>query len=1014
MRFNGLRHLTAFGLLGLLAFAGPAVSDGVAQNLQNGSIRGVVRDQNGDPLYDAVVTVSGQGSGFSWTRRTDRNGVFRFSLLAPGSYDVYAETLGYRPRLTRNVPVLGGAIEKVDIYLIVDPPPVVSVDTVSYVGGVRSRTRPGVGQWASETELRSLPDRSREFLDVTRLSSASQTDGGFLGLPGAFTGLIVDGSRFRSAMHPNLSSDAFRTSAFPRSSLAQGFLLRNPRDTEWSSAAGGFLVGQGRGSLGGSRFEIFGDWTGDAGGLWSSDFLDKNLTGNSSYRGGITAAIPIVQDTTTLVVGFEGWNLELPRAAPLGGQALYDELLDVLDPADQPRFDDLQRARLDVHKAYSGFARLDWAVSRRTLASVRVNLSGINEARGLPIRGNGQGWDRVTVEGGDLSASAYVVSEINESVGVEIRAGFGSSTRDYLSGEVLRDEDGIRNPTPATTFAKYGLGVGSPATAPGSFSTTSFNAMASAFTTIGAHTLRGGLAADYMSYDNEYLFARTGQYFFTDPRSTLTGEGWFAQTDARAPGSSFSTGDLGVFLQDSWEVSPGFTLVVGGRFDYEQLPSGDIVPDPEWLRLTGTPSEEAPSGLNKFSSRLNLVWDVGQRGTTFVQGGLGVYHDMLSPGMWNEILTANARPDVRRAVGDLTSWPELPDADEAPVVGVQHAILGPDPRAPQTSRVSLGLSHRVGSATWLHVGGSYRKTDFLPRKTDLNLSPSPVGTDQFGRPIYGELQKIGQILAPTPGSNRRFLDYDVVWAMNTTGVSENKSLILGIEQGYRDWLDLFAEYTYSETTDDWFGARDFGPGGLPSPFQGEAETQDWTDGVSDFDVPHQVVASLHIIVPQWRPLSLSGVYRYASGLPFTPGFASGVDANGDYVLSNDPAYVPDTPEIFPLADKWGCIQDQLSTLAARNSCRPKATHSLDLRAMVTLENLGRGGVDFIVDWMNVIEPAIGLRDTALLTVDPAGDIVTDPGTGQINLPLQVNPNFGRIVVGQSPGQFFRLGIRARF
>jgi hypothetical protein len=998
-------------VLGFCAFSSGGLA---AQNMQNGVIEGVVLDQVGDPIFDAFVVLSDQESSFTWTRRTDRTGRFRFSLLAPGNYSLFAETLGFMPKVTSNIPVLGGIAADVEVYLAPTAPPVVRVDTVSFAGGVRGRTRPGLGQWFGRPEIRGFPDRNRQLLDLTRLSSTADELAGVDGLPGSMTGVVVDGATLFTARHPYLSADAFRTSALPRSFFSQGFLLRNARDTEWGGAAGGFLVGQGRRAASRSEVEIFGDWTGSAMGAWTSEYLADNPESHNTYRFGATASIPITSDTTNLVIGFEGWNLELPRSTPLGAAELYQDLLDVLDPADAPRFEDLQEARLDRQTAYSGFARLDWAIGPTTLTSLRINVGEITEASGVALRGSTQGWDRVTMEGRDVSASGFLVSEISANTGLEIRAGFGSSTRDFSSGDVERNEDGVQTTTPATTFASYGLGVGSPPTAPASLSNSTFSGLVSGYYIIGNHSLKAGLAADYLTHDFDFLFGGTGQYFFTDPAATTNGEGWFAQAVGGPRGSAVTQGHYGAFLQDTWKVSDGLTVTLGTRYDYEQTPADELDPNLEWGVLTGTPNTFPQPGLTKLSSRVNVYWDVSGSGRTVVEAGAGVFSGMMDPSLWSEVLSQNGGVEARRAVGDLGVWPSLPDSSTAPITGPQLSILGPEERAPRTSRVTLGISQRLAAATWLHAGGSFRRTNFLPRRNDLNLSPFASGVDQFGRPLYGELNRVGELLVATPGSNRRFRDFDQVWALNTDGYSETRSVVVALEQGYRDWFDLFAEYTYSETTDDWFGARDGGPGGLPSPFPQQGESDDWRDGVSDFDVPHRLTVGLDLVVPQLRSLRLSGTYRMQSAYPFTPGFAPGVDANGDYVTRNDAAFVPDVPAIFDLADEWECIRDQLGQTAARNSCRAEITHALDLRLMYTFSRVGRGGVDLIVDWMNVLEPELGLRDTALLSVDSARDIVVDPETGETVLPFTVNPRFGQVLVGRSPGTFFRFGVRARF
>ena len=67
-------------------------------------------------------------------------------------------------------------------------------------------------------------------------------------------------------------------------------------------------------------------------------------------------------------------------------------------------------------------------------------------------------------------------------------------------------------------------------------------------------------------------------------------------------------------------------------------------------------------------------------------------------------------------------------------------------------------------------------------------------------------------------------------------------------------------------------------------------------------------------------------------------------------------------------------------------------------------------VHVTADVFGLVEPRGGLRDEALLLVDPAAPIQTSPG-GIVTIPTLVNPDFGRVVLPQSRGRILRVGIR---
>jgi hypothetical protein len=238
------------------------------------------------------------------------------------------------------------------------------------------------------------------------------------------------------------------------------------------------------------------------------------------------------------------------------------------------------------------------------------------------------------------------------------------------------------------------------------------------------------------------------------------------------------------------------------------------------------------------------------------------------------------------------------------------------------------VSHLVAPGTTLHFSATFRETDFLPRRSDLNRLPTPTATDQHGRPIYGPLVQVGQLIA-SPRPNRRFGDFDVVSALNADGWSRYWGISGAIEHDAGDNLGLFARYTYSRTTDNWLASSDGGPDGQLSPFADD-QADDWRDGTSDFDLPHRLAAGVEIRFPGSMGPRLAGVYRYRSGYPFTPGFPTGVDVNGDGSGRNDPAFVdPSIGGVSNLVGEWDCLRSQSGRFAERNSCRasPACTRS---------------------------------------------------------------------------------------
>jgi hypothetical protein len=334
--------------------------------------------------------------------------------------------------------------------------------------------------------------------------------------------------------------------------------------------------------------------------------------------------------------------------------------------------------------------------------------------------------------------------------------------------------------------------------------------------------------------------------------------------------------------------------------------------------------------------------------------------------------------------------------------------------SPRTGRVTLGIDHALGARTAVRLAGTYRHTDYLARRSDLNLRPRSLAQDQDGRPIYGVLVQQGGLVTATPGTNRRFSDFDLVSGIDPTGYSDYWALAVSLDRVAERGINLRASYTYAHTTDNVPGLAGGATGGQLSPFPELTGSADWRDGRSDLDVPHR--ASLAM---EWRTSSAAGMrlgalVQYRSGYPFTPGFRDGVDINGDGSGLNDPAFVSDTVAgAADLIGSWSCLRAELGRVATRNSCRGSAIVSVDARFVLRLFNLGNLPAELVVDGLNLLSTDEGVVDRALYLVDPAGSLGTAQ-PGRVIVPLVINPHFGRLLVRRSAPTAVRAGLRFNF
>lgn len=962
------------------------------QSPTTGSVSGVVRDATGELMGNVFLTLRDEGTDQVRSQYTDRDGGYRFGLLLPGEYELTVEKLGYGPKRQSRIPVRPGSEVRLDQELRALDPAAARVEVVEYAGRVVSGSRPGSTQWLSGWAVRGLPHERRGLGDVARLMSNVDGRLGVEGLPGTLTAVAVDGVVFRPAAHPLLRTAPLRGTAFGVDGVSSVELVTGAADAEWGGAAGGFLSAHSSRGTPELEVEGRGAWTGSV--LPGPSFGD-GLTYNDA-QGGLVVRTSLLEDSARLSAGLHVQRLQTPVSRTWDDSPTAVTLSDLgssfgLDLASY------RRSGLSESASFAGHVRFDWSLAGRHEFGAWTHLASQPELPGVNARlGTLQ-----SVEGADLIAGASLRSEVGSGIRNEARVGVTSSWR--ATGEP--------SSVGPTWIVSDGLVLGGVRTAARGEETRVQLSDALHLTT-GRHAVKLGAGISLNSQRYDYREGSDGEVYFGSLNDVLASRGLLVRTDGAVPASRWSTAVPSLFLQDRWNAGHGLDVLVGVRVERVPLPSGEVRRDAEWEQLSGLRNDSVGKASLRRQARVAFTWDVQEAQRWVLHASAGIYTGEADPLLLNQWIS-DADGRVRREIG-LTNWPTDPAGGGTLR---RTTMLAPGFTGPITTRGGGGLTYRLSPAAALHLSGAVRRTENLPRRTDLNVTSLPAYRDQHDRPIYGTLVKQGALLAAEPGTGRRFYsqggvaDYDEVAGINADGWSDYWGLTAGIEYEMPAGANLVARYTFSRTRDNWFGGREGGwtiapPGGLDT-------ASEWAEGPSDFDVPHRLIAALALPLPMSS--TASAVYRFESGLPFTPGFRRGVDANADGSPGNDPAFIdPAIAGMSELLGRWSCLSESRGRFAARNSCRGPAAHSLDLAFGIDVLRLGTGTMAFTAEAFDVLESGRTIPDAALYLVDPEIDLTMNDAGTRVTVPLQVNPEFGEALVRPHGGRSIRLGFAIRW
>jgi hypothetical protein len=297
---------------------------------------------------------------------------------------------------------------------------------------------------------------------------------------------------------------------------------------------------------------------------------------------------------------------------------------------------------------------------------------------------------------------------------------------------------------------------------------------------------------------------------------------------------------VGLYAQDSWRVTPSFTVNYGLRYDttFGLFSSNgtDQSQNPALalLRIPGAPLPFAiPHDYRKaFAPRLGIAYAPGGSANTVIRAGVGMYYNDLAQNGWIDAL---------RAV-DTTLNP-----------GDQAALIDPNYRTPYALQASAGVEHTFNRAWGIDIHYEHQQ-----------------GVHQYRRYEY-----VSGITLPAAIPNN-------ISVFRTDNRSRYDGVSFVVQHNSR-WLNMTAHYTLANAT-TW-GAT-------------VGELFDYVNGVSDVrnpfgpgdhgpsgeDVRHRFVIAATAHLP-WK-FEVSTLSQFESARPFTMA-DSADDLNGDGVFNND-------------------------------------------------------------------------------------------------------------------------------
>lgn len=832
------------------------------------AIRGMVIDENGNPVADATVTVQSASTQLTRSTRTNDEGVFTLRNLPVGSdYSVIARVTGYSGDSLDNVALNLG--QTADLYLQLFSTGAMEELVVT---GTRLKSQVALGPNASFglRELQTAPAINRNITDVLRIDPRIYVDESrgdinavqCAGKNSRFNSMTVDGVRMNDSF--GLNSNGYPTERMPFSydAINQVSVELAPFDAKY----GGFTACNINAVTKSGSNEFFGsvfyDYTDDD---LRSDKLEGDDINTGSYdekRWGVTLGGPIIEDKLFFFLAYEeleGANLF--DRGPLGSGAVNEIQVT------QAELDEIVQIARDIYQYDPGpipqsmanedeklLVKLDWYINDSHRLAFTYNYNdGNNFTESDSDQSEFEFENHLYERGAELNS--YVVSlysDWTDNFSTEVRLGYLELDNRQVSvggtdfGEIrveLDDVDVYLGGDDSRQSNKLDYEV----------NTFSFRGN---YEMDNGHSLSFGLEREELEVFNLFIQHTETEIRFEgidNFRNGFADAIYYNNSPSHNPDDAAA--DWGyeintVFLQDEFEPIDGLIIVAGLRYEWYTSNDKPAV-NPDFVAEYGFANNENLDGEGLLQPRLGFTYDWSEKLT--LRGGVGLYSGG-NPNVWmsnnysnNNVLQFGQRG---RSFGYTNGTRSLFDADvvyrdvepgapSGPGWGIPAELhdavsggtgdnfeinyLDPDFDLPSEWKLAVGLTYDFDSGYRLQADALWTRGEdtAVIRHGDLEQ----VGTNPDGYPIYDSVREASFVLTNSDKGDRSF------------GAS------MFLSKAFDNGFDFTVGYAYSDAED----VQPMTSSVAFSNYQNRVffDPEEDVRSVSNYNIKHRFTASLN-------------------------------------------------------------------------------------------------------------------------------------------------------------------------
>lgn len=892
------------------------------------SISGIVTDEQNKPLPGVAISVRNESTGFTTKTGTNTQGAFTFKELPLGGpYTIKATFIGFGEQTRSGYNLNLGDVAKVNIKMTESAQTLMAVEING--NGLKNKSQ----QFGASTEISSktmnqLPINGRNFSSLTDLSPLSN-GGGISGQLGSSTNFTIDGM---TAKNPTSAGSTTSRSGAPYSisieTVREFKVVTNQYDVTLGRAGGGTISAvtkAGTNQLTGSAFGYTrADW------LSSPNDIRGNKRQNdfSTSQYGFTLGGPIIKDKLHY---FVGWDHQRD-ARPL-------IIADIQSPTDEARFNttnatlgeflSIARTKYGVSNADqygsfdkkrgsdAAFARLDWQIDEKNLLTVRNNYTNDRNPLGLADNtsinffesyGNDKNVDNSLL----ATLRSTISSKITNELKLQHLYTYQASTQNDLLPAALPRAI-VRNVV--SNFTNGGSGstamqIGGHRFGQETFTNNVLQLVNNLYYNTDKIKYTFGFDAMYTNALSLYGSEVNGRFEFTNSGTAAANN---VQTSLQNfnnlipnlyyrevplmedPSVRANIWNTAVYGQMQTKLAKGLDFTGGLRLDYSSYPKSPL--NQELFNAIGVRTDHELSQL-VLQPRIQFDWNINEKNTDYLRFGAGIFGSDVNNYVTINNLTFDGKhfatvdvtganvptPNFAGYRDGSVATPALP-AFQIPTINT----YAEDAKIPVVYKANLSYSKLINEKLRLGITGyaTLARNNYM--YVDRNMVANPYFTlaNEGNRGVF--VPSIGSGGVADWKTGRLTNQFGRVLELNSKGkVNQFAVVIDGTWQYFKDG-EISASYTWNDTKDNTsFNGNVANSATLSLPVVDDP--RDLSNiNYSNGQFRHKVV--IYGTLPTFYGVKVGFKYSGMGGTRYS--LLSGANNNGDFVTTNDLAYVFD-------------------------------------------------------------------------------------------------------------------------